>query len=246
MMHSGHKIFFAIFIPYFLHSLAFAQQASNIKGVIFKKTSSERISQVLITDLKSGVVMMSDELGGFSIKASIGDTLLVTKTSYTPQKNVILNNSDLVIYMQPVIELNQVTINEKSQKQELNEVMKGYRSQGIYNDGKSLPVWQFINSPITAFYNLFGKTPGQARRFAEFAKNDQEASIVDRRYTKELVKSITKLPDDELEKFMVTYRPSFEDMKEWNDYQLIQYIKKEFAYYQKNKDRPEAKLQKLY
>jgi len=35
-------------------------------------------------------------------------------------------------------------------------------------------------------------------------------------------------------------------MKEWNDYQLIQYIKKSYNYYLKTKDRPEAKLQKLY
>ena len=54
------------------------------------------------------------------------------------------------------------------------------------------------------------------------------------------------MPDDEIDKFMVAFRPSYENVKEWNDYQLIQYIKKEFAYYQKNKDRPEAKLQKLY
>jgi hypothetical protein len=229
-----------------LHSLDYAQQVLNIKGIIFKKSTPDRISQALVTDLKSQALMMSDELGGFSIKASVGDTLLISKTGYTPQKLVVLNNSDVVVYLQPVVELNQVTIKGQSKKQELNEVMKEYRSQGIFNDGKSLPAWQFINSPITAFYNLFGKTPGQARRFAEFAKNEQEASTVDKRYTKELVKSITKLPDDELDKFMVTYRPSYEDMKEWNDYQLIQYIKKEFAFYQKNKDRPGAKLQKLY
>ena len=187
--------------------------------------------------------MMSDELGGFGIKTSIGDTLEITKTGYTPQRIAITNNNDLVVYLQPIVELNQVTIKSKSKQQELSEVMKEYRSQGIYNDGKSLPFWQFVNSPITAFYNLFGKAPAQARRFAEYAKNEQEASTVDKRYTKELVKSVTKMTsDDEVDKFMVAYRPSYQDMKKWNDYQLIQYIKKSFAYYQKNKDRPSQKL----
>jgi len=191
--------------------------------------------------------MMSDELGGFSIKASIGDTLEITKTGYTSQKIAVVNNNDLVVYMQPVIVLNQVTIKGQTKQQELKEVMKEYRSQGIFNDGKSLPVWQFINSPITAFYNLFGKTPAQARRFAEYAKNEQEAITVDKRYTKELVKSVTKMSsDDEIDKFMVAYRPSYDNIKEWNDYQLIQYIKKSYNYYQKTKDRPEARLQKLY
>lgn len=229
-----------------LHGFSYAQQALTIKGIIFKKSTPDRISQAVVTNLKTQMLMMSDELGGFGIKASIGDTLQITKTGYTPQKIAVVNNNDLVIYLQPVIELNQVTIKSQSKQQELNEVMKEYRSQGIYNDGKSLPFWQFVNSPITAFYNLFGKTPAQARRFAEYAKNEQEASSVDKRYTRELVKRITQMPDDEVDKFMVAYRPSYENMKEWNDYQLIQYIKKEFAYYQKIKDRPEAKLQKLY
>lgn len=228
------------------YSFGYGQQVLNVKGIVFKKSTPDRISQALVTDLRSQTLMMSDELGGFSIRASVGDTLLITKTGYTSQKLAIVNNSDVMVYLQPVVELDQVTIKGQSKKQELNEVMKEYRSQGIYNDGKSLPIWQFINSPLTGFYNLFGKTPGQARRFAAYARNEQEASAVDRRYTKELVRSITKLPDDEIDKFMVAFRPSYQDMKEWNDYQLIQYIKKEFAYYQKIKDRPEAKLQKLY
>jgi len=230
-----------------IHGLSYAQQLLTVKGIIFKKSTPDRISQAVVTDLRTQALMMSDELGGFSIKASIGDTLEISKSGYTPQKIAIVNSNDLVIYLQPVIQLNQVTIKGQTKQQELNEVMKEYRSQGIFNNGKSLPVWQFINSPITAFYNLFGKAPAQARRFAEYAKNEQEASIVDKRYTKELVKSVTKMSsDDEVDKFMVVYRPSYDNMREWNDYQLIQYIKKSYNYYLKTKDRPEAKLQKLY
>lgn len=229
-----------------LHGFNYAQQVLTLRGIVFKKSSQDRVAQVLITDLKSQTLMMSDELGGFNIKASPGDTLLISKIGYTPQRILVINNNDMVVYLQPVVELNQVTIKEQSKKQELSAVMKEYRSQGIFNDGKSLPVWQFINSPITAFYNLFGKTPADARRFAVYAKGEQEASAVDKRYTKELVKSVTKLPDDQVDKFMVTFRPSFEDMKEWNDYKLIQYIQKSYSYYQKNKDKPTGKLQKLY
>jgi hypothetical protein len=230
-----------------LSGVSYGQQALTIKGIIFKKSTPDRISQAVVTDLKTQTVMMSDELGGFGIKTSIGDTLEITKTGYTPQRIAITNNDDLVVYMQPVVELNQVTIKSQSKQQELSEVMKEYKSQGIFNDGKSLPFWQFVNSPITAFYNLFGKAPAQARRFAEYAKNEQEATVVDRKYTKELVKSVTKMTsDDEVDKFMVAYRPSYQDMKEWNDYQLIQFIKKSYNYYLKTKDRPGAKLQKLY
>lgn len=228
-----------------LHDFASAQQVLDIKGVVFKKSSSERVSQALVTNLTTKVLMMSDELGGFSIKASIGDTLFITKNSYTPQKIAVVNKEDIAVFLQPAIELNQVTIKDQSTKQELNQVMHQYRSEGIFNDGKSLPAWTFINSPITGLYNLFGKGPADARRFAAFSKGELETNEVNRRYTRDLVKSVTKLPDEEIPKFMNTFTPSYEDMKEWNDYQLIQYIKKSLTFYQKHKGQA-TNLPKLY
>lgn len=227
-----------------LHSFSYAQQVLNIKGIVLKKGSAERISQATITDMNSQVVMMSDELGGFTIKAVQGDSLLINKNGYASQKIAVVDANDLVVSMQTAIQLKEVTIKGKTTKQELNEVVNTYRSKGLYFDGKP-PWWTFIpfgGSPITGLYELFSKDAANERRFMRFSKNESEAVEVDRRYTKDLVKSVTKLPDEEVVKFMITFRPSYEDMKEWNDYQLIQYIKKNLAYYQKNKDKPSQKL----
>jgi hypothetical protein len=244
-MRLRFKILLTAMTLFCLHGFAYAQQTLNIKGVVFIKNSSERISQALITDLNSKVMMMSDELGIFTIEATIGDTLFITKNDYTPEKKVIINADNVAIYMQPVIQLNQVIIKGQTKKQELNEVMREYRSQGTFYNGKP-PLLSFLNSPITGFYELFGKTPNEARRFAAYSKNELEYNEVHKRYTKELVKSVTRLPDEEVQKFMQTFTPSFEDLNEWNDYQLITYIKRSLEYYQKNKNRPEVKLQKLY
>src|SRR6201996_7976317 len=156
-MRLRFKLFIPILSIAFLHNVVRAQEF-NVKGIIFKKSSSDRISQALVNNLHTKVLMMSDELGGFTIKASIGDTLLISKNSFTPQKVIVTNKEDIAVFLQPIIELNQVTIKDQSKKQELNEVMHQYRSEGIYNDGKSLPFWQFLNSPITGLYNLFGKS----------------------------------------------------------------------------------------
>src|SRR6185312_11752563 len=89
---------------------ALGQQILTIKGVVSKKLSMERIGQVLVTDLQSHVIMMSDEIGWFTIKASIGDTLLFSKPKYTDQKIVITSAADIPVYMQPVIHLQEVKI----------------------------------------------------------------------------------------------------------------------------------------
>jgi hypothetical protein len=213
-----------------------AQQILTVHGVVSKKLSVERVSQVLISNLRSKDMMMSDEVGWFTVKATIGDTLLFSKADYTDQKIVITNGSDLPVYMQPVIHLATVNVQGESKKQELNDVMADYKKDGVFNNGKSLPVFQFLTSPLTGLYNLFGSDPGKARRFAAYSKDELEYAEIRRRYTLKLVKQVTNLPDSTAIKFMEYYTPSYEDLKGWNDYDLIKQIRRSYEYYDENKD----------
>ena len=228
--------YFILPIMFFCFSLkAFGQQVFAIHGVVSKNLSGERVSQVLISNLRSKDVMMSDELGWFTIRASVGDSLLFTKLDYTSQKIVVTNGSDLPVYMQPVIQLATVTVEGKSTKQEINDAMADYRKQGTFYDGKP-PVLSFLSSPLTGLYELFGTTPNQAKRFKAFSKGELEYAEIKRRYNLPLVKRVTNAPDSTAAKFMEYYTPSYEDLKGWNDYELIKQIKKSYNYYIENKD----------
>jgi hypothetical protein len=215
-----------------------------VKGIIFKRGTSDRLAQVLITNLNSKVLMVSDELGGFTIAVQPGDTLQFTKNDFAEQKIAVTVAAEMVVYMQPVIKLEQVTIKSHNKAQELNEVMNEYRGLGIYNNGKSLPFWQFFNSPVSGIYQLFGKGPAEARRFQKYAANELQADEVNRRYTKELVIKNTGLSDEEAVKFMEVYTPSYQDIKAWNDYQIIMYIKRSYSFYKKHQHV--GTLPKLY
>jgi hypothetical protein len=215
---------------------ASAQQPFTIRGTIFKRPGIERAAQILIRNLRSKDLMVCDELGGFSIKAAIGDTLLFSKTNFTDQKVVVTGPGDLLVYMQPVIKLAEVTIKGQTKRQELGEIMGQYHSEGTFYNGKP-PILSFLASPITGFYELFGTTPGRARRFAAYSKGELEYTEVQRRYTLALVKRVTNTSDSTAKKFMEYYTPSFEDLKEWDDYELIRRIKKSYDYYDKMDDK---------
>lgn len=238
-----YKKYIITFLLYCLPALVFAQQTFTVKGILYKKNTDERIAQAVITDLKSQLVMMSDELGGFSITASKGDTLLVHKNGFAEQKEVVNGPNDIIIYLDPVIKLAEVNIKEKSTQQELNDVVNTYRSKGLYFDGKT-PFWSFINSPLTGLYEMFGKDATNERHFIAFSKDEMESIAVSKRYTPQLVKQVTLLPDTEVVKFMQQYTPSYEDIQQWNDYELITHIKKYLQYYKSNKQA--IPLQKLY
>ncbi|MDB4921262.1 hypothetical protein [Mucilaginibacter sp.] len=237
-----YKIFTIILLCLSSLIQAQAQQTFVVRGVISRSVSVERIAQVLITNLRSRDIKMSDELGWFSIDATIGDTLIFSKINYTDQKVVITAKADIPVYMQPVIQLDQVTIKGQTKRQELNEVMGEYRKQGIYYDGKP-PVLSFLTSPLTGLYELFGKGPSNARRFANFSKGELEYAEVRRRYSVALVARVTNTSDTVAKKFMEYYTPSYEDLKGWNDYELIKQIRKSYEFYDKSADK--EKLQQL-
>lgn len=222
--------------------MARAQETFVVKGVISRNISVERLAQVLITNLRTKEIMMSDDLGWFSIKAAIGDTLLFNKLKYTDQKVVITAKGDIPVYMQPEIQLDQVTIQGQTKKQELKDVMADYRKQGIYYNGKP-PITSFLTSPLTGLYELFGKGPGQARRFAAFSKGELEFAEIRRRYNLPMVMRVTGADSTKARGFMEYYTPSFEDLKQWNDYELIRQVRKSYEYYDKSPDK--MKLQEL-
>jgi hypothetical protein len=218
-------------------------QTTLIKGAIFKRISSERLSQVFITNQTTKAVAVSDDLGGFSINASVGDTLIFTKRDFTPQKQAATNYG-MIVYMQPEVKLAEVSVIGQTKRQELGSIMGDYHKQGTFYNGKP-PALAVLTSPLTGIYELFGKTPGRARRFAAFTKRELEATEVDRRYNTNFVMRATGMQDTvAVKKFMDYYRPSFEDLKQWSDYDLIKQTKKSYEYFQKNGDQ--VRLQKLY
>jgi len=218
---------------------ASAQLVFTVKGVISKKLSPERVAQALVTNLATKTVMMSDEIGWFTIKASVGDTLLFSKVDFTNQRIMITSPGDLPVYMQPIIHLAEVKVQGQTKREELSDVMNAYRSKGIYYDGRP-PITAFSplgGSPLTGLYELFGKEPRQLRRFAEFTKNENEYAEIKKRYNISVVKRVTQASDSTAKKFMEYYMPSYEDIKSWSDYDLIKHVRESYEFYSKSKDK---------
>jgi hypothetical protein len=143
--------------------------------------------------------------------------------------------------MSAMIQLDQVTIKDVSKKQELLDVLDDYKKKGQFYSSKPSAL-SVINSPITGLYELFGKSASQARKFQQYSKEEMERIEVQKRYNKPLVKKITQIPDDELDSFMLNFTPNVEDIRIWSDYDIIDYIKRSYAYFTQNKGT--LKLQK--
>jgi hypothetical protein len=214
-------------------------QSKPVQGVIFEKNSSVRISNAVVKNVTLQIVSQSNRLGVFSILASVGDTISITKEGYINQDIIVSSYQDLAIQLAKPIRLAEVNVTGQSKKQELDEIKKQYRSKGSYYAGKP-PFLSYIFTPLTALYELIGKTPGQARRFNNYYSRELQQSEIDRRFNPYTVKPLTGYEGADLQNFIETYRPAFGQIATWADYDLVNYVKKSAAAFE-TAGRPSSK-----
>jgi len=231
------KTWLIAFAVTLLPATAFSQLLQQINGITFNQKTSGRLAMVTVSNLNHYGIATSNDLGMFAIKVAPGDTLLFIKPGFSERKVLVTTINDVIAYLQPALQLNEVIVRGKTRQMEQKEVLETYRSKGIYYNGKP-PVLSFFSSPATALYELFGKGPGRARHFAAQMKIENQQTEINRRYTFELVKRVTQLPDDEVQQFRLAYNPPYPEVLKWNDYEMIQFINRSFDGYNRAKTLP--------
>lgn len=232
-------------LSFCLFSLNAWSQDQVFKGSLVDRVTKNRVALAEIYNVRTKARVGSNDLGAFQILASAGDTLLVLKRNYLA-KNIIVNNfNELLVYLEAeATMIEQVDIVRTTRKSDLEALKQAFKDKGSYYEGK--PPLSLLNpfggSPLTFFYELFGKTPRNARRFSRYYKNELAELTVDVHFSKSRVMEHTLLGGEELENFMSAFRPEYEIAAKWSEYDAISYIKKSFLAYKAN---PEAYKNKL-
>lgn len=218
----------------FLFILSAADKVSSqtyiIGGVIKDKTANSRIIDAQVINQRSGDAVLSSSLGLFQIKARIGDTLLVIKQDYSDFTAAVVDTKDMIINMNRDMTLKQVDIYGKTKKAELTDMKREYRNKGSFYQGKP-PFLSFLFKPLTAVYELFGRTPKNARRFGRYYETEMQQTLIDGFFNESIIQSNTDLKGDHLEQFMLDYRPEYEKAKNWQQYDALKYIKDSYRKY---------------
>ncbi len=216
-----------------------------IKGTILDSGTKFRVALAEVTNIRSKVTVGSNDMGYFQLMGREGDTLLIQKRYYSPQNVVVVIGKEMLIRLNTdVNNIEQVDIIGKSRLSELKDVKQEFRKKGSYYGGKpplSL-LSPFGGSPLTFFYELFGKTPRNARRFGNYYQNEAQQSVVEQHFNIQLVMEHTKLEGKELEDFMAAFRPEYSVATKWTHYDAVAYIEKSFKKYKENPAEYKNKL----
>lgn len=228
----------AFFVIFFLACGFFVQAQQQLQGVVLEKGSPKRVAEATITNRRTLEKALSNSEGGFVIPAKEGDTLIVTKYAYSSEYYHITDPKNIVVSLNPTIELETVTVTGKTRKEELQDILKDYDKQTPYGAGRPKAL-AYVFNPLSALYGTFSRSAKNARRFNNYAQNEMRETEVDKKFNKYNVGEITGLEGDDLLNFMSLYRPTYDQSRYWNEYDIRDYLKTSLEKF--NRDgRPKA------
>lgn len=208
-----------------------AQQEFTLTGVIFEKGTKIRLALAEITNKRNRYSVGSNDMGLFNIKVAVGDTLLINKRGFNDLTIVVPLTKDVVVNLVRAENmLDEVVVYGETKKEALNAIKKDFKDKGSFYAGKP-PFLSFLFTPLTALYELFGRTPKNARRFNNYYNTEIQQSHIDVFFNKTIINKRTGLEGKQLEDFMLNYRPDYDKAKNWTEYDGNKWIKDSYKKY---------------
>lgn len=228
------KAFFTLIflsLGFLVASISVKAQVKVSKGVVFEKGTDIRIALAVVTNMRTRQGVGTNDMGFFQIAAKIGDTLLVQKRKFDNQLLIVESDDDFIVnIVRADMLLEDVTIRAENKQENLSVVRFAHRKKTYFYGHNRNPL-HYIRYPLSAIMELFSAERKSARRFDRYYDNETKELEIDRFFNVSLVKNNTSLTAKQLEKFMLDYRPKHKQIKNWNTYDGVDYIKKSSKQY---------------
>lgn len=229
------------FVIFFLavYTVACAQEKA-VDGIVFDKTTKERIARVNIQNLRTRQSIYNSLKAEFKINSRPDDQLIISKPGYFSDTVKAGANNTLLVYLKPVaIALKQVNITDTAlspQKRYLAtraEYSKAYGSDA-YRDPFSISPGSGAGISIDAIWNSLSRSGRNAEKLQAVIERDYHESLIDYRFSKTLVGNITGLKNQPLIDFMHRYRPSYYTVMNASQYDFIASIRTNYRRFMRN------------
>lgn len=236
-----HFLIRYITAPLLLLVLAMQQSTAQVRisGMVEDADSHQGLASVSIWAVKGKYGAISNETGRFFIQADPGDTLEFTMVGYikydliVPAISATLNIS----LKRQMFNLGGVAVRGRNYQRDSAATRAEYDKYFNYKKPTAGDFFRTLPAnPVTALtYLIPNKTRKRKEAFRGQLEYWEKENYVDHRYSPELVNRMTKLDGNELDSFMLRYRPSYQFLEESTEYDLLLFIKKSFEKYQQDK-----------
>jgi hypothetical protein len=257
MDQSALNLLQRIIISSILIAFSFTSQSQIwLTGRVYDSSRMVAVSSVKVST-KKGVITYTDSIGRYGLNVDKNDSVSFTyigkSTIFFPVKEINYPAGfDIAL---------QVTVQDKYKTlKEIVVVTKSYKEDSLENRERYRKVFEFERGGLQlSETGTMGGTPGldltslinsfrfkrnkSLRSLQNRLIEEEQQKFVDSRFTKNLVKQITHLTGQDLEKFMIVYRPAYELVAYTEEYQFYQYILDASRYFKSGVLPPKMKIE---
>lgn len=199
-----------------------------ITGVVYDTKTNEPMPNVNIVNIFTERGMTTDSTGKFSIDVEKGHLLEFTRLGYKIVR-VRIDNLNIPFYKiamrEGAFELQNVDITGNNFKTDSIEKREVYKWA---IDHYTLSTFDAIQHPFDALSKRNRQIWAFQKRFDYFEKE----KFVDYVFNEKLIRKMTPITDStQMEDFRRMYRPTYDQIKSWTEYEYLDYVKRSAAAY---------------
>jgi hypothetical protein len=233
-----------------------ARRPFYLKAKLVNSKNNESVVFANIINSKTLSGAISDESGFFIIMADQGDMLQITSIGYQPKMFLVTDSMRFHFYVteiklyEKVYELGNVDVHFLGTYQEfkyrmlhtstkdpfakVNRKLQKEIDSLLAMPTNDLPTFP-LGSPITMLYNLFSKEGKELRKYIDAVEKQPNENIIHAKFNRQLLEDITGLKGEELNEFLLKYRPSDNYILSASEYDLHEKILQSLEEYKKKK-----------
>ena len=206
-----------------------------VSGTVFDSSKINYVPDVRVIST-GGLFAITDSMGRYSLMVNEKDSITFSYHNKPTQKYAVktipdLNHYDIslhVIYKGKYSFLKEVVVFSKSHRQDSIENRQtyadvfSYRKPGIQT---SIAPGGGVGANVDELINIFRfRRNKRLRKFQLRLEQEEQEKYVSYRFNKNLVRRITHLQGEQLDTFLVQYRPDYDFLMNAGELQLDQYI----------------------
>jgi CarboxypepD_reg-like domain len=216
------------------------QAQSLLKGTVFNTKKTQPLEGVsVITTAGNGTV--TDAMGNYAIMVKQTDSIYFSYLTRATMKYAVssinvFNNFDIALHV-PVTELKEVRVMPRNYKIDSIQNRKDYaRVFNFQKPGLNITTpasgAMGVGLDLDELINVFRfKRNRSMLGFQRRLLQEEQDKFIDHRFTKPLVRRLTRLTSPAIDTFMLHYRPTYEFTQFASDYEFGFYILQSFRKY---------------
>ena len=216
---------FFLFLLFLLPTTINVQaQEFAIKGLAVEAIGGKPIANMSIENIYNRTGTITDSAGSWALPVKRGELLEFRKLGYKTTR-VRIPPGDVPPYFRILVEkgafeLDEVTIKDRFRSYQADSARYAETFKAPLNVGRMSGA-QTFNDPFTAL----SKSRRQAWAFQEEYEKWEKIRYVDYTFSDRTVELITGLKGDSLQGYRRQFRPPYEALRSWKEYELFRYIK---------------------